>query len=170
MDSFVRRLKTHSQKCKFPPEYVNDHLINQFIGVVHDSVRKTILDKDPSKVTLDDCIQYACTHEATDRQLHFFQGQDQHMVPGIHKTNKRQHPRQQTKMGPCIFCGGLAHKQDNINAIIVTKLDTGKMHVFRNNAQRIKAPSKNPLADTNRNRKFMNYTEKNLVMTPNSTR
>ena len=92
------RLKIHSQKCKFPPEYVDDHLIDQFIvGVAHDSVRKTILDKAPSKVTLDDCIQYARTHEATDRQFHCFQGQDQHMVAGIRKTSKRQHPRQQTK-------------------------------------------------------------------------
>ena len=41
VDSFVRRLKTHSQKCKFPPEYVDDHLIDQFIvGVAHDSVRR----------------------------------------------------------------------------------------------------------------------------------
>ena len=120
VDNFVRRLKTHSQKCKFPPEYVDNHLIDQFIvGVAHDSVRKTILDKDPSKVTLDDCIQYACMHEATDRQFHCFQGQDQHMVACIWKTPKRQHPRQQTKpkstlsrSGPCIFCGGSAHKSD----------------------------------------------------------
>ena len=41
------------------------------------------------------------------------------MVAGIRKTSKRQHPRQQTKpkstssrSGPCIFCGGSAHKRD----------------------------------------------------------
>ena len=27
VDTFVRKLKTHAQKCKFPPEYVNNHLI-----------------------------------------------------------------------------------------------------------------------------------------------
>ena len=41
VDSFVRRMKTHSQKCKFPPKYVDDHHIDQFIvGVAHNSVRK----------------------------------------------------------------------------------------------------------------------------------
>ena len=179
VDSFVRRLKTHSQKCKFPPEYVDDHLIDQFIvGVAHDSVRKTILDKDPSKVMLDDCIQYARTHEATDRQFHCFQGQDQHMVAGIRKLLSDS--IHDSKLSLNLLCQDRDHafsvvdqltnatsvQRKNRNVIIVTKLDTGRMHVFRNNAQRTKAPNKNPLAD--RNRQFMNYTEKNLV-TLNST-
>ena len=119
VDSFVRRLKTHSQKCKFPPEHIDDQLIDQFIvGVTHDNVRKKILDQDPSKLTLDNCIQFARTYEATDKQLHCFQ--DQHAVDSIRRSRQQGKPRQQNTTNPnpsrasakpCVWCSGPQHRR-----------------------------------------------------------
>ena len=62
-------------------------LIDQFIvGVAHESVRKHILDKKPDELTLDLCLQFARTHEATASQFGQFQSSS---VASVKHTSKR---------------------------------------------------------------------------------
>ena len=123
VDSFVRRLKTHAKKCSYTAEQLEDHLIDQFIvGITHGQVRKKILDQDPSKLTLDTCINFARTYETTDKQLlHFSEPQ---VVASIKQRNQRapqhQHRQQRTHHSktakPCMYCSGPAHKRSSCPA------------------------------------------------------
>ena len=66
VDSYISRLRTQAKKCNYQPDALEDMLIDQFIvGVAHDSVHKHILDEKPDELTLDMCLQFVRTHEAT---------------------------------------------------------------------------------------------------------
>ena len=125
VDSFIRRLKTHSQKCNYNAEQLEDHLIDQFIvGVSHSQVRKKILDQDPAKLSLDNCIQFARTYEATDKQLtHYTEAQAPSVVASIkqrkHTQHRPQHKQQRShssKDKPCNYCAGPNHNRNSCPA------------------------------------------------------
>ena len=60
----------------FAADQLEDHLIDQFImGVVHDNVRKKILDQDPSQLTLEPASGTHVVHTKQQKQLHYFQDQ-----------------------------------------------------------------------------------------------
>ena len=97
VDSFITRLKTHSKKCNYPPEILEDILIDQVIvGIAHGQVRKQLLDYDPDQLTLDKCLQYARTFEATSSQVQHFQP-GTHSINSINKRNAPKKPQHQYK-------------------------------------------------------------------------
>ncbi|PIK48224.1 hypothetical protein BSL78_14910 [Apostichopus japonicus] len=67
-DDFVTRCKIQAKKCKLTDEALQEKLIEQLIlGTKHKKVQESLLGKD-EKHTLDNAIDIARTHEAT--QLH----------------------------------------------------------------------------------------------------
>ena len=74
IDTYVNRLKVQAQKCNFSSTNVQeDNIIDQLIkGTHHAAIRKQLLDHDPSKVTLNKVLDFACTFEATQSQLQQF--------------------------------------------------------------------------------------------------
>jgi hypothetical protein len=108
-------------------------LIDQFIvGVGHDHVRKQILDYDPDKLTLEICLNYSRTYEATASQAQQFQPQPVSQVSYVKRQQhgkrkpapaqpsqpSRPHGQQSKprKEGKCMFCGKEKHPRSNCPA------------------------------------------------------
>ena len=126
IDSFITRLRAQAQKCNFTSsELTEDNLIDQIIkGVFHDSIRKKLLDKDPGKLKLDECIQYARIYETTTAHLQSLQAVGVHEVTEKSKTHKKHYknPRKTEKPvsrktpSSCYFCGKTYHTRDKCPA------------------------------------------------------
>ena len=128
VDSYISRLRTQAKKCNYLPDALEDMLIDQFIvGVAHDSVRKHILDKKPDKLTLDMCLQFTRTHEATASQFGQFQSSSVTSVKhtskcsshhkDLHKSSRSWRSRSKSlKKKSCVWCGGEQHDRANCPA------------------------------------------------------
>ena len=99
-------------------------LIDQFIvGVAHDSVRKHILDiKKTGELTLDMCLQFARTQEATASQFGQFQSSSVASVKHTskrsshhkdsHKSSRSRRSRSKSpKKKSCVWSGDEQHDQ-----------------------------------------------------------
>ena len=128
VDSYISRLRTQAKKCNYQPDALEDMLIDQFIvGVAHDSVHKHILDKKPDELTLDMCLQFARTHEATASQFGQFQSSSVASVKHTskrsshhkdsHKSSRSRRSRSKSpKKKSCVWCGGEQHDRANCPA------------------------------------------------------
>ncbi len=128
IDSFITRLRAQAQKCNFTTGTEDDNLIDQLIkGVAHDEVRKRLLSQDPKDLTMDKCVDYARTFEATATQLQQLAGTA--TVAAVRQKQPPRHPRNygnqqkpssrqatQGKAKKCFFCGGEPHKRDECPA------------------------------------------------------
>jgi hypothetical protein len=129
IDSFMTRLRSQAQKCKFSSTAeTEDNLIDQIIkGVAHDSIRKKLLDQEPDKLTLDNCIKYARTIEATNAHFQSLQAVGVSEISRNRKPTQKHVVKSQTKKPEtklklqnkptnCYFCGGKKHNRDQCPA------------------------------------------------------
>ena len=129
-DGFLTRLRTQAKKCNYGADFVKEVLIDQFIvGTLHAQVRKQILDHKQDTLTLEDCVNYGRTYEATKSQAqHFSHSPTESNVSSVKKRKPRQskqsaHPHQtsraakpqasseQPNKNRCMWCGGERHKR-----------------------------------------------------------
>ena len=132
IDVFMTRLYGQARKCKYEGDALKDHLIDQLIkGVAHEAVRKKLLDHDPSALTLDKCVDYARTFEATN--THMQQFAQPMSVNAVHRRPPRRSmptAKRKDKQKPessCFFCGGPSHARQKCPAKEQTCNKCGKV-------------------------------------------
>ncbi len=78
VDEYIIHCKLQVQKCKFAPNEYEEHLMEQLIiGVTSTEFKKSLLGKNATS-TLNQAIDFVCTHEAASShmsQLHIQQYQ-----------------------------------------------------------------------------------------------
>ena len=69
VDSFIQRVRTQAEKCRFPNMFKTEMIITRLItGVKSQNLQKKLLQKDED-LTLDDTIRILHADEATNRQV-----------------------------------------------------------------------------------------------------
>ena len=98
MDEFIVKIKNQSKKCKFRDDKETDErLIEQLIfGTKHRRVQEKLISKD-DKLTLDNAIDIARTHESTLSQVEEISGAGaEAKIQAVQKTKEHK----------CMRCGG----------------------------------------------------------------
>lgn len=127
VDSFVMRLKVQAQKCNFSDAAQHDdHIVDQIIkGTAHESVRRKLLNQDPTKLTLDSVMDFARTYEATCSQMQLFNASGRTTtnvgeIRGKRGSGSRYHRHKRTGsrhyQDSCGYCGGQPHPRDKCPA------------------------------------------------------
>ncbi len=106
VDEYITRCIEHANKCKFrSAEEQNDRLIDQLIyGTTSSEVQRQLISKD-DKLTLDEAVSIAKTHEATKHHM-----EEMRAITGTAKLDairrqKKETPHSSKK--PCKRCGGI---------------------------------------------------------------